>query len=83
MGVVSCGIGGLVVAHVCRRLLFGRSSRQCVILRHNGNCYKIVTDSKIHELFFPPHFFEVYYESPLSVVKICDFITQLSKVSRC
>ena len=37
MGVVSCGIGGLVVAHVGRRLLFGRSPRQCAMPRHNGN----------------------------------------------
>ena len=38
MGVVSYGgIGGLVVAHVGRRLLFGRSPRQCAMPRHNGN----------------------------------------------
>ena len=36
MGVVSCGIGGLVVAHVGRRLLLGRSPRQCAMPRHNG-----------------------------------------------
>ncbi len=31
MGVVSCGIGGLVVAHVGRRLLLGRSPRQSIV----------------------------------------------------
>jgi hypothetical protein len=29
--MVSYGIGGLVVAHVGRRLLFGRSPRQCAM----------------------------------------------------
>jgi hypothetical protein len=37
VGVVSCGIGGLVVAHVGRRLLLGRTPRQCAMPRHNGN----------------------------------------------
>ncbi len=37
MGVVSCGIGGLVVGHVGRRLLLGRSPRQCAMPPHNGN----------------------------------------------
>ena len=34
MGVVS--IGGLVVAHVGRRLLLSRTPRQCAMPRHNG-----------------------------------------------
>jgi hypothetical protein len=37
VGVVICGIGGLVVAHVGRRLLFGKSPRQFAMPRHNGN----------------------------------------------
>ena len=37
MGLVSYGVGGLVVAHVGRRLLFGRLPRQCAMPRHNGN----------------------------------------------
>ena len=37
MGVVSCCIGGLVVAHVGRRLLLGRTPRQCAMSHHNDN----------------------------------------------
>jgi hypothetical protein len=37
VGLVSYGLGDLVVAHVGRRLLFGRSPRQCAMPRHNGN----------------------------------------------
>jgi hypothetical protein len=33
--MISYGIGGLVVAHVGRRLLFGTSPRQCAMPRHN------------------------------------------------
>ena len=32
MGVVNCGIVSLVVTHVGRRLLLGRSSRQCAFI---------------------------------------------------
>ncbi len=35
--MVSCGTGGLVVAHVGRRLLLGRAPRQCAMPRHNGD----------------------------------------------
>ena len=35
MSVIS--IGGLVVALVCRRLLLGRTPRQCAMPRHNGS----------------------------------------------
>ncbi len=53
MGVVSYGILGLVVAtvaHVGRRLLFDRSSRQCVIPHQRCN-------------FVRYRFIVVYYES--------------------
>jgi hypothetical protein len=37
VGVVRCGIGGLVVAHVGRRLLLDRTPRQFVVPWHNIN----------------------------------------------
>ena len=36
MGVVSFGIGGLLVTHVGRRLLLGRTPRQCAMPRHKA-----------------------------------------------
>jgi hypothetical protein len=39
VGLISYGIGGLVVVHVGRRLLFGRSPRRCAMPRHNGNLH--------------------------------------------
>ena len=40
MSVVS--IDGLVVAHVGRRLLLGRTPRQCVMTRHNGRFPRVI-----------------------------------------
>ncbi len=89
MGIVSCGIGGLVVAHVGRRLLFGRSPRQCAMPRHNGTpccsrricrnalCVDVWILNKLH----PENnedFWEKYVAIVQCVLKIIIFETLIS-----
>ncbi len=68
MGVVSCGIGGLVVAHVGRRLLLGRSGRQCAMPPHNGNLFRYrcangILETKAKDESIDELVRIVYYES--------------------
>jgi hypothetical protein len=51
-------IGGLVVAHVGRRLLLVRTPRQCAMPRHNGNFLGTFWEEK-----FQVSSLLVYYES--------------------
>ena len=52
--MVSYGNGGLVVAHVGRRLLLGKTPRRCAMPRHNGKfCNEVSIVLLCFPFFFP------------------------------